>query len=180
MGKTHPVVTPYMLRYAPMIFVKVALYSMGVYSLVEWWRHSIMLWYRHEVTGSKQTHYTMNRVIMITFCVCFTNSKDTAFQWQIWSRFITVFWFRDTNMQDRDGILEVVWVLWGRFPKFQHSFLTYTFESSFNFYPIGITWRNMAPLVCLKPVSRKRWRLHTYWVRLTVPAYSVRNCAFCG
>ena len=116
----------------------------------------------------------MNRVIVLIFCVCFTNGKDMALQRQIWSTFVTVLWVRKTEIQDRAGILVLVRVLWVRIPKiywqFWQSFFKYSFKSSSNFYPIGITWRKMARAVCLQPVSRKPWRLHTLW-RFTVPAY---------
>ena len=41
---------------------------------------------RPEVTGSKQTHWSMNRMIVLIICACFTNGgKDMAPQRQIWS-----------------------------------------------------------------------------------------------
>ena len=34
------------------------------YSLGKWWRHLTLLWYQHKITGSKQTHSSMNRIIV--------------------------------------------------------------------------------------------------------------------
>ena len=78
----------------------------------------------------------------VTF-VCATNEKDMALQWQIWS-FFTLSW---------------------------HSFCKNALESSYNFNPIGITWRKIVCSVCLIPVSMAMWCLHTLW-RFTVPAYN--------
>ena len=73
--------------------------------------------------------------------VCVTNGKDMAPQLQIWSTFVTVFWFRKTEIQDRAGILVLMRVLCVTISKiywkFWHSFFNYTFKSSSNFYPIG-------------------------------------------
>ena len=125
----------------------------------------------------------MNRVIVLIFCVCFTNGKDMALQRQIWSTFVTVLWVRKTEIQDRAGILVLVRVLWVRIPKiywqFWQSFFKYSFKSSSNFYPIGITWRKMARAVCLQPVSMETWRLHTLW-RFTVPAYRQQHFVSIG
>ena len=101
--------------------------------------------------------------------VCLTNGKDMALdmalQRQIWSKFATVLWFHKTEIQDRAGILVLVRVLWVKISKiyweFWQSFFKYTFKSSSNFYPIGITWRKIARSVCLKPVSMEIWHLHT-------------------
>ena len=106
--------------------------------------------------------------------VSVTNGKDMALQRQIWSTFVTLLWFRKTEIQDRARILVLVRVLWVTISKiywqFWHSFFKYTFKSSSNFYPTEITWRKMARSICLKPVSMER-RLHTLW-RFTVPAYT--------
>ena len=65
------------------------------------------------------------------------------------------------------------WFLWVMISKiywqFWHSFFKNTYESSYNFYPIEITWRKIEHSVCLKPVSMETWRLHTLW-HFTVPA----------
>ena len=67
--------------------------------------------------------------------------------------FLRVLWFT---------ISKKYWQVW-------HSFFKYTLKSSFNFYPIKITWRKMAHSVCLKP-EKTTGHLYTLW-HFTVPAY---------
>ena len=106
--------------------------------------------------------------------VCITNEKGKAQQQQIWSTFVTVLWCSKTKITDRTEILVLVRVLWGMIFKiywqFWHSFFKNALESSCNFNPIEIMWRNMVRSVCLKPVLMAMWRLHTLR-RFTVPAY---------
>ena len=82
--------------------------SLHIYSLGKWWRHLTMLWYWHEVTGSKQTHYSMNQIIVLIFFVCFTNGKDIAVQSQKWLTFVAVLWLHRTKIHDRVFILVLV------------------------------------------------------------------------
>ena len=140
-------------------------------SLLKWWRHLTMLWYRHKVVPNKLTR--ANRTIMLIFCMCFTNGKDIV-QSQIWSTFVAELWLRKTKIQDRVWILVLVRVLWVRISRIWHSFFNFTFKSSSIFYPIGITWRKWRRSVCLKPVSRKLWHLHALW-RFTSPANYDQN-----
>ena len=44
--------------------------------------------YRHDLTGSKETHWSMNQITVLMLCVCLTNVKDVAVQSQIWSTFV--------------------------------------------------------------------------------------------
>ena len=108
--------------------------------------------------------------------VCVTNEKDMALQWQIWSPSVTVLWCSKTKISDGTRILVLVRVLWDMISKvywqFWHSFFKNALESSYNFNPIEITWRNLVRSVCLKPVSIAMWRLHTLWC-FSVPAYSI-------
>ena len=55
--------------------------------------------------------------------------------------------------------------------EFLLSFSTWAFKVHAHIFLIEITQRKMVRSVCLKPVSRKPWRLHTLW-RFTFTAYT--------
>ena len=58
------------------------------------------------------TEFSVSMVTHTENSVCVTNGKDIALQRQIWSTFVTVLWFRKTEIQNRIGVLVLVRVLW--------------------------------------------------------------------
>ena len=116
------------------------------HTLVQWWRHFIMLPHRHMVTGFKPTnqpeHESDDRSGDTVTSVCVTDKKDTILQRQIWSTFVTVLWCSRTKITDGTGISVLVGVLQDVISKiywqFWHGFFKYALESSFNFNGILI------------------------------------------
>ena len=59
-------------------------------------------------TNSLLDHESDDRAGNTVSSACVTNGKDMALQRQILSTFVTVLWFRKTEIQDRAGILVLV------------------------------------------------------------------------
>ena len=153
--------------------------------LAEWWRHFFMPPHQLVVTGCKQTNQSMNWMIIScrwysNFCV-YTEVHVMRKIWYFSSKVynhLSLYCAEvqtTTKISDGTRILVLLRVFWDMISKiyrqFWHSFLTNALESSYNFNPIGKTWRKMVQSVCLTPVLLVTWRLHTSW-HFTVPAYS--------
>ena len=122
------------------------------------------------VTGSKQTHQSMNRIIVLIFCLCYAKGKDIAVQLQM-INICTCIVTPLTEIQDRAWILVLVRVLWVRISRicwqFWHNFFKFMFRSS----SIVLShWNNVEKMATVqfvwKPMSKKKWRLQYYDVSL--------------
>ena len=121
-------------------------YNVGSYWII---KHSLsdracVAWFSFQLGQCKETE-SHDRAGNTVYSVCVTNGKDMAIQRQIWSTFVTVLWFRKTEIQDRAGILVFVRVLWVTISKiywqFWHSFFIFTFF----FFTFAITSRAHLP-----------------------------------
>ena len=103
-----------------------------VYTLVQWWCHSVMLLNLHMVVGSSDSDSSGDTATS----VCVINEKDMALQWQIWSPFVTVLWCSKTKITEETRILGLVRVLCDMISKIYwqilHSFFKNVLESSYN------------------------------------------------
>ena len=128
----------------------------------------------------------MNRMIplVIQYLVCvFLMVKIWRFSSKFDQSLSLYLWFSNTEIQDRTRVMVLVRVSWVTISRiywqFWHSFFKYTFESSFNIYPIEITWRKMVRTICLKPVSMATWHLHTLLHFIVpLPYYTIQNMSF--
>ena len=137
--------------------------------MVQWWRHLFMLWYRHAVSGSKQMHWSMHRMIALVIqyllCVCY--------QWQIWhfsgkfNQHLSLYCGSAKPKFETGPGYWFLWVLWVTISKmywqFWQSFFKYTWQNSSNFYPIEITWRKVERSVCLKPAYIMTFHCTSVW-----------------
>ena len=92
----------------------------------------------------------MNRIVVFIFCVCFINGKDIAVQSQI---MINRNSRQDLNISSCESLVSYDLQ---NLLTFLAQFLQIYVQRQFNFYPTGITWRNGAGSVCLKPLSMNR------------------------
>ena len=82
---------------------------------------------------------------------CVTNGKDMALQRHIWSTFVTLLWFHITWILVLNESL--VSYYFQNLLTILAQFFKYTFESSYNCFPMEITWRKMVHSACLIPFS---------------------------
>ena len=110
-------------------------YNVGSYGII---KHSLsdracVAWFSFQLGQCKETE-SHDRAGNTVYSVCVTNGKDMAIQRQIWSTFVTVLWFRKTEIQNRAGILVFVRVLWVTISKFTDNFGTVSSYLHFFFH----------------------------------------------
>ena len=97
----------------------------------------------------QKTHWSMNRIIVLIFCVHFTNGKDIAVQWQIWWHLLQYCGSVKPKFKSRVWILVLVRVFWVRISK-----IYWQLWHSFKFF---IPWRKWQPCslfeTCVKDIE---------------------------
>ena len=95
------------------------------------------------VTASKlETNQSMYQWCTGNTHVCITSEKDMALQQQIWSTFVTVFWFTKTKITDGNRILVFVGYIFQIYWKFWHHSSKIHLKAVAIFIPLKYVERN--------------------------------------